>query len=113
MNISTLLLFSATVIPLVCTPGPDILFVASQVSTGTAAGFRATAGIILGYCVHSLLVALGLAAVVAASPLLFEIIRWTGISYLVFLAAKLVRAAMRPAACTPRASGSGSAARAS
>ena len=65
-------------------------------STGTAAGFRATAGIILGYCVHSLLVALGLAAVVAASPLLFEIIRWTGISYLVFLAAKLVRAAMRP-----------------
>lgn len=97
MNISTLLLFSATVIPLVCTPGPDILFVASQaVSTGTAAGFRATAGIILGYCVHSLLVALGLAAVVAASPLLFEIIRWTGISYLVFLAAKLVRAAMRP-----------------
>ena len=97
MDISTLLLFSATVIPLVCTPGPDILFVASQaVSTGTAAGFRATAGIILGYCVHSLLVALGLAAVVAASPLLFEIIRWTGISYLVFLAAKLVRAAMRP-----------------
>ena len=76
-------------------------------STGTAAGFRATAGIILGYCVHSLLVALGLAAVVAASPLLFEIIRWTGISYLVFLAAKLVRAAMRPAACKPRASGSG------
>ncbi|WZB61048.1 LysE family transporter [Achromobacter xylosoxidans] len=65
-------------------------------STGTAAGFRATAGIILGYCVHSLLVALGLAAVVAASPLLFEIIRWTGISYLVFLAAKLVRASMRP-----------------
>ena len=108
MDISTLLLFSATVIPLVCTPGPDILFVASQaVSTGTAAGFRATAGIILGYCVHSLLVALGLAAVVAASPLLFEIIRWTGISYLVFLAAKLVRAAMRPAACKPRASGSG------
>ena len=104
MNISTLLLFSATVIPLVCTPGPDILFVASQaVSTGTAAGFRATAGIILGYCVHSLLVALGLAAVVAASPLLFEIIRWTGISYLVFLAASWCGPPCAPAACTPRA----------
>ena len=97
MNISTLLLFSATVIPLVCTLGPTFF---RRLAGGVHrhCGAR-TAGIILGYCVHSLLVALGLAAVVAASPLLFEIIRWTGISYLVFLAAKLVRAAMprRPA----------------
>ncbi|MFP3758637.1 LysE family transporter, partial [Cupriavidus sp. SIMBA_020] len=85
----------ATVIPLVCTPGPDILFIASQaVSGGTAAGFRATAGVVLGYCVHSLLVALGLAAVVAASPTLFEAIRWIGITYLVYLACRLVRAAL-------------------
>ncbi|MDH0683066.1 LysE family translocator [Achromobacter animicus] len=97
MDFSTFLLFSATVIPLVCTPGPDILFIASQaVSAGTAAGFRATLGIILGYCVHSLLVALGLAAIVATSPMLFEAIRWVGITYLVYLAFKLVRAAMRP-----------------
>ena len=97
MDFSTLFLFSATVIPLVCTPGPDILFIASQaVSSGTAAGFRATAGVVLGYCVHSLLVALGLAAVVAASPALFEAIRWIGITYLVYLAYRLVRAALRP-----------------
>lgn len=97
MDFSTLFLFSATVIPLVCTPGPDILFIASQaVSSGTAAGFRATAGVVLGYCVHSLLVALGLAAVVAASPALFEAIRWVGITYLVYLAYRLVRAALRP-----------------
>lgn len=96
MNTHTLLLFSATVLPLVCTPGPDILFIASQaMSGGTPAGLRATTGVLLGYCVHSFLVALGLAAVVAASPVLFEVIRWAGITYLVYLASKMIRAALR------------------
>lgn len=97
MNTQTLVLFSAAVLPLVCTPGPDILFIASQaVSRGTRAGLRATAGVIAGYGIHSLMVALGLAAVVAASPVLFEVIRWIGIAYLTFLAFKLIRSAMRP-----------------
>lgn len=94
MNTYLLFLFSVTILPLVCTPGPDILFIASQaISEGKAAGFRATAGVVLGYGVHSLLVALGLAAVVAASPVLFEVIRWAGITYLVYLAYKLIKAA--------------------
>jgi threonine/homoserine/homoserine lactone efflux protein len=96
MNTHTLLLFSATVLPLVCTPGPDILFIASQAMSGGApAGLRATTGVLLGYCVHSFLVVLGLAAVVAASPMLFEAIRWAGITYLVYLASKMIRAALR------------------
>lgn len=95
MNTHLLILFSATVLPLICTPGPDMLFIASQaVSGGRSAGLRATAGVVLGYGVHSILVALGLAAVVAASPALFEIIRWIGIGYLLFLACKLLRSAM-------------------
>ncbi len=95
MNIDTLLLFSLTVLPLVCTPGPDILFIASQaIAGGTAASLRATAGIILGYTIHSALVALGLAALIAASPLLFEAIRWGGIAYLLYIAFKLLRAAL-------------------
>lgn len=97
MNTHTLLLFSATVLPLICTPGPDILFIASQsMAGGRSAGLRATAGILAGYGVHSLLVALGLAAVVAASPVLFEAIRWTGITYLIYLACRMIRAALRP-----------------
>ncbi|MBB4005773.1 LysE family translocator [Allorhizobium taibaishanense] len=96
MNAHLLLLFSATVLPLICTPGPDMLFIASQaVSGGSKAGLRATFGVVLGYGVHSLLVALGLAAVVAASPVLFEAIRWIGIAYLLFLAYKLIRSAMQ------------------
>ena len=79
MNTHTLLLFSATVLPLICTPGPDMLFIASQaMSGGTPAGLRATTGVLLGYCVHSLLVARGVAARGAASPGVVEVLRWVG-----------------------------------
>jgi threonine/homoserine/homoserine lactone efflux protein len=50
---------------------------------------------------HSTLVALGVAAIIAASPPLFECLRWLGAAYLVFLAGQLIRSALRPRA--PRA----------
>jgi len=96
MEISTALLFAATVLPLICTPGPDMLFVASQaLSGGAPAGLRSTAGVCLGYVAHSLLVALGVAAIIAASPVLFEALRWFGVAYLVHLAFQLIRSALR------------------
>ena len=91
-----MIFFAATVLPLICTPGPDMLFVASQaLSGGAAAGLRSTAGVCLGYAVHSVLVALGVAAIVAASPALFAALRWFGVGYLVYLAFRLVRSAMK------------------
>ncbi|AIF46050.1 LysE family translocator [Dyella japonica] len=97
MDIHTLLLFAATVLPLICVPGPDMLFIASQAVTGNAhAGLQATAGVCLGYVLHSLLVALGLAAVIATSPVLFHAFRWMGVLYLIWLAAKLLRSALQP-----------------
>jgi threonine/homoserine/homoserine lactone efflux protein len=64
---------------------------------------RATAGVYLGYMVCALLAALALSAVVAASPVLFEVIRWAGIAYLVYLAGKLLRAAFTAGAIAVRA----------
>ena len=97
MQLQTLALFVATVLPLICTPGPDMLFVTAQSAAGGAtAGLKATAGICAGYVVHSALVALGLAAIIAASPILFEGLRWLGVGYLVYLATLLIRSALRP-----------------
>lgn len=97
MNLSTALLFSATVFPLICTPGPDMLFIASQAIAGNRwAGLRATAGVCAGYVIHSLLVALGLAAIIAASPILFAALRWFGVAYLIWLAVQLIRSALKP-----------------
>jgi threonine/homoserine/homoserine lactone efflux protein len=96
MEARTMILFAATVLPLICTPGPDMLFVASQAMSGrVSAGLRSTAGVCLGYVVHSCLVALGLAAVIATSPVLFEGLRWLGVAYLIYLAFQLIRSAMR------------------
>lgn len=79
MDLQTLLLFSATVIPLICTPGPDILFISSQgLSGGISAAWKANLGIILGYVAHAILAALGLAAIVATSPIIFQTIKWVG-----------------------------------
>jgi threonine/homoserine/homoserine lactone efflux protein len=98
MSTHTLILFALTVLPLICTPGPDMLFIASQAVGGgsASAGLRATAGVCTGYLVHSLLVAVGLAAVITASPVIFAALRWAGVAYLAFLALQLLRSAFTP-----------------
>ena len=97
MPSDTLLLFALTVFPLVCSPGPDILFVASQgLCRGRAAARRATLGILAGYSVHALLAAFGIAALLSAWPPLLHAIRWTGLAYLLYLAWQMFRAASRP-----------------
>jgi len=109
MEPTTLLLFALTALPLVFTPGPDILFISAQaVGQGRAAALRGTAGVLLGYVAHGGLAALGVAAVVAAHPLLFELLRWAGVGYLAFLAAMLVRSAFRSGATRPAPATAGS-----
>lgn len=94
LDLHVFFLFSLTVVPLVCTPGPDLLLVTSQgVSGGALAAAKAVAGVCLGYAVHSALAALGLAAIVAKTPLIFEAVRWAGIAYILWLAIGLLKAA--------------------
>ncbi|OCJ12239.1 amino acid transporter [Rhizobium sp. AC27/96] len=105
MENTNLLLFAATVLPLICTPGPDMLFVASQtMSGGAAAGLRSTAGICFGYVLHSALAALGVAAIIAAAPALFMLLRWLGIGYLAYLAARLISSSMKAGKPVPASS---------
>jgi threonine/homoserine/homoserine lactone efflux protein len=73
-----------------------MLFVASQaLSGGVSAGLRSTTGVCLGYAIHSALAALGVAAIIAASPMLFEALRWLGVAYLIYLAFRLMCSAMK------------------
>ncbi len=70
---SVFVLFALTVLPLIFTPGPDMLFILSQVMGKDAkAGMMATLGVCCGYLVHSILVALGIAAIIVSFPVLFE-----------------------------------------
>ena len=69
-----------------------MLFILSQVMGKDAkAGMMATVGVCCGYLVHSILVALGIAAIIVSFPVLFETIRWLGIAYLLYLAFGLLK----------------------
>lgn len=92
----SLILFCVTVIPLILTPGPDMLFVISQAfSRGKKAASQAVAGMLLGYGMHGILSALGIAALISASPFLFNLLKWSGVFYLAYLAYQMFRSSLR------------------
>lgn len=83
----TLLAFLPAALALNFTPGADMLFCLAQ---GTRGGPRpawaASAGISTGSMVHVTLAGLGLGWLVAEYPVLFDVIRYVGIVYLLWLA---------------------------
>ena len=69
------------------TPGPNMAYLAVLVvSEGRRVGYAAVAGVALGLLIVGLLAALGLAALISASPFLFQTLRWGGVVYLLWLA---------------------------
>ncbi|MHB2267435.1 LysE family translocator [Aliihoeflea sp. PC F10.4] len=74
------------------TPGPDMtLFVGRALSEGRAAGFACMLGAMSGIVVHTTLVALGLSALIVASPQAFFVLKLVGAVYLVWLAYQAIR----------------------
>lgn len=95
MELPSVLLFLLTVIPLICTPGPDLIFVISQgISKGRFTALRAVSGVLLGYAAHAILSALGVAALLSASPFLFSVMKWLGVLYLTYLAGQILYSAL-------------------
>ncbi len=87
-----LLIFMMAGIALNLTPGADMMYCLSQgLKSGPKAGFAASLGIATGSIIHVLLAAFGLAALIAANPLAFEVLRWAGVAYLVWLAVQALR----------------------
>src|ERR671916_2204898 len=89
---STLLTYSVAAFVLFITPGPDMsLFLAKTMAGGRRAGMAAVLGAMAGCCVHTLLAALGLSALLAASVTAFTILKIVGAVYLLWLAVDAVR----------------------
>jgi threonine/homoserine/homoserine lactone efflux protein len=85
-------LFMAGALALNVTPGPDMTFVLAQAAhRGTRAGLAAAFGIGAGTLFHMTLAAFGLATLFAAWPLAFDIVRYAGAAYLVWIAIELLR----------------------
>ena len=87
----TLAAFVPAALALNLTPGADMMFCLAQGLRGDRrAAVAASAGISAGGMIHVTLAGLGLGALVAAHPAIFEVIRWIGVAYLLWLALKTV-----------------------
>ena len=77
---------------LAVSPGPDVLFVVANGMTHKVRGAIASSlGIGAGSLLHALAAAVGISALIAASPLAYDILRYAGALYLFYLGLQAVR----------------------
>lgn len=97
LTLDTSLTFLGISILLSLSPGPDNVFVLMQSAThGRKAGLLVTLGLCTGLLGHTAAVALGLAAILAASSTAFTVLKLAGAAYLVYLAWGALRAPVSP-----------------
>ena len=83
---TTLMTYVAIVSGFVFIPGPaTLLTVARATSSGTKVGIATGAGIAAGDVIHTSMAVVGISAIIAASAILFSIIKYIGAAYLVYL----------------------------
>ncbi|MCT1478787.1 LysE family translocator [Microbacterium sp. p3-SID336] len=84
--------FLLTTLVVVATPGTGAVYsIAIGISQGARAGIVAALGCTLGVVPHMIAAITGLAAILNASAVAFETIKWIGVAYLLFLAWQTVR----------------------
>ncbi|WP_205756212.1 LysE family translocator [Labrenzia sp. 011] len=88
-----LTVFFAAAVALGVAPGPDNIFVLTQSALyGRFAGLIVTLGLCTGLIVHTVAVALGVAAIFQTSMLAFTLLKFAGAGYLLYLAFQAFRA---------------------
>ncbi len=86
MPLTVLPLFLLAAWALNIVPGPDMLYVlARSAHQGRRAGLASALGIAGGCVIQTALVALGLAGILAAVPLAYDIVKFVGAGYLIYL----------------------------
>jgi threonine/homoserine/homoserine lactone efflux protein len=85
-ELTNLSLFVTASLALLLVPGPAVLYIVTRsVDQGRKAGFASVAGIEVGTLFHIAAAALGLSALLASSALLFDIVKYLGAAYLIYL----------------------------
>ena len=85
------ILFVTATLALNLTPGPDMLYISAQsIAHGRRAGVLSALGVAAGCLVHTALVAFGLAGILAKVPAAYDVVRYAGAAYLIYLGIRLL-----------------------
>ncbi len=92
ISLATFLIFCGTVLAMLVTPGPNMAFLLSHSAAyGPRGGLAVASGIAVADVIMTLLTATGVTAIIAAWPPAFDVLRYGGAVYLLWLAFKAVR----------------------
>jgi threonine/homoserine/homoserine lactone efflux protein len=82
----TLWVFALTAMALLVVPGPVVLYVVVQgAEQGRRVALASVAGVHLGTLVHVAAATIGLSALIVASSLAFNVVKYAGAAYLIFI----------------------------
>jgi threonine/homoserine/homoserine lactone efflux protein len=89
---TSLLAFGLVCLSMVLTPGPNMIYLVSRsICQGHAAGFMSLAGVALGFLIYMTSAALGISALILAIPVAYDVLRFAGAAYLLWLAWQALR----------------------
>ncbi len=89
--------FALAILLIELTPGPNMAWLAAlALGQGRRAGLMACAGIALGLLVNALVAGFGVAAFIIANPGWWQVLRWGGVSFMLWLAWEAWREADAP-----------------
>jgi threonine/homoserine/homoserine lactone efflux protein len=92
LSYTELLLYCLAALAIMLTPGPNMIYCVSRaLCQGRVAGWISVLGVQAGNVVHITAATLGLSALMATWPVLFDVIRFAGAAYLLWLAWQAVR----------------------
>ena len=93
-HLPAFLAFLSASILLAITPGPGILYVLTRsLAGGRREGILSSLGTFMGGFVHVFAAGLGLSAILAASAVAYQAVRWAGAAYLIYLGIRMIRTA--------------------
>ncbi|WP_136657702.1 LysE family translocator [Nitratireductor sp. XY-223] len=88
---TTLITYLAVLLGFVFIPGPAVLLTLARASSGgTRVGIATGLGIAVGDIIHTAMVVLGLSAVILASAFLFNLVKYLGAAYLIYLGIRAI-----------------------
>ncbi|MGH3484169.1 MAG: LysE family translocator [Nocardioidaceae bacterium] len=89
---TTLLVFALAATALVVIPGPNHVYIVTRsLVEGRGAGLASAFGVETGTLVHIAAAAVGLSALIASSAVAFEMVKYAGAAYLIYLGVRALR----------------------